>query len=62
MSSKISNVKDMQQQQSQLTAHVYKNYFKSISYIDILYWTYLSNGRAFVMSVINLQSVRRRMI
>ncbi len=62
MSSKISNVKDMQQQQSQLTAHVYKNYFKSIGYIDILYWTYLSNGRAFVMPVINLQSVRRRMI
>lgn len=40
MSSKISNVKDMQQQQSQLTAYVYKNYFKSISYIDILYWAY----------------------
>ncbi len=37
MSSRISNVKDMQQQQSQLTAHVYKNYFKSIGYIDILY-------------------------
>lgn len=37
MSSKISNFKDMQQQQSQLTATIYKNTFKSIGCVDILY-------------------------